>query len=436
MPKLGQSEEEATIVRWNKNEGEAVAKGDVLFEIETDKALLEVESFFEGTLLKIAVPAGTTVPVQSVVGFIGEPGEPLPQIPPVTAPHEPPAELRPAQAEGPPGAPPATVPAGPPASAPSEAPASLRISPRAARLAKESLVDPKLIRGTGPDGRITERDVRAYLAEKGYERISISPAARELAARENIDILSIRTKDSSGRIEVADIERAVWERPRPMSRMRQVIAARMLQSVTTAPHFFVTVSADVTELEAFRQELKAQGRAYTATDFLLKAAALALREFPEVNSSTDGKQVWRRSSINVGMAVSLDQGLVVPVIFGADELTLEEIHKRATELTGKARAGKLTPEEMSGGTFTISNMGMLDIENFAAIINPGESAILAVSSARKQPVAKEDRMAIRLMMKMTLSSDHRIIDGALAARFINSIRQKLEETEFWKRLVQ
>jgi pyruvate dehydrogenase E2 component (dihydrolipoamide acetyltransferase) len=437
MPKLGQSEEEVALLRWIKKEGDPVAKGDILFEIETEKAVLEVESFFEGTLLKIVVPEGGTVPVQSVVGFIGEPGEPVPEaaIRSVT-----PQEAEPAR-----GAPVSAPLAGkggriePPlhAAVPPhhvQSTESFRISPRAARLARESGIDPRPIRGTGPEGRIVERDVRAYLEAKGYDRLRITPTARKLATSEKIDVLALPVCGDAPRIRRADVERAIAERPKPMSRMRQVIAARVAQSAATAPHFFVTVSVDLTELSALREELKAKGRAYTVTDFILKAAALALVEFPDVNSTTDGKNVWWRSKVHLGLVVSLEQGLGVPVIRNAGDLTLEQIHHRAAELTEKARAGKLTPEEMSGSTFTVSNMGMLDVENFTAIINPEESAILAVSSAMKQPVVKNDQVVIRSMMKMTLSCDHRIIDGALAARFINAIKRRLEETSLWKRL--
>jgi len=438
MPKLGQSEEEVTLLRWIKKEGDPVAKGDILFEIETEKAVLEVESFFEGTLLKIVVPEGGTVPVQSVVGFIGEPGEPLPE-----------AAIRsvtPQKAELGRGAPVYAPLAGtgghlePPlhAAVPPhhvESPESFRISPRAARLARESGIDPQPIRGTGPEGRIVERDVKAYLEAKGYDRLRITPTAKKLARSEKIDVLALPVPGDAPRIRRADVERAMAERPKPMSRMRQVIAARVAQSAATAPHFFVTVSVDLTELSAWREELKAEGRAYTVTDFILKAAALALVEFPDVNSTTDGRNVSWHSKVHLGLVVSLEQGLVVPVIREADDLRLEQIHRRAAELTEKARAGKLTPEEMSGSTFTVSNMGMLDVENFTAIINPEESAILAVSSAMKQPVVKNDQVVIRSVMKMTLSCDHRIIDGALAARFINAIKRRLEETSLWKRLV-
>ena len=246
--------------------------------------------------------------------------------------------------------------------------------------------------------------------------------------------MSLAAEKGPGRITVASIERAIAEKPQPMSRMRQAIAARLTESFATTPHFYVTVAVDMTELVNFRSELKAQGASYTLTDFILKAVALSLVEFPIVNSSTDGKNVRWHSKVNPGLAVNLEQGLVVPVIRDADRLSLAELHDCATALVAKGRAGKLTPDEMGGSTFTISNMGMLDIENFTAIINPGESAILAVSSTLKQPVVKDDQIVVRDIMKMTLSSDHRIIDGATAARFANAIKQKLEDISLWKRL--
>jgi pyruvate dehydrogenase E2 component (dihydrolipoamide acetyltransferase) len=446
MPKLGQSEEEATIVRWLKKEGETVARGEALFEIETDKALLEVESFFDGTLLKVLVPEGVTVPVQATVGFVGDPGEPLPEVPAVTAvPRG--TGVSPvvghgqdARATGEEESKPPLVPLldkeGIKGRSPLETarPGLLRISPRAARLAEESVINPAPIAGTGPGGRILEHDVKGYLEVKGYDRLRITPAARKLAAREHLDVLSLEPRGGSGRITLADVRAAMAERPKAMTRMRQVIAQRLTRSFTSMPHFFVTVSVDMTDLETLRSELKGLGRAYTVTDFILKAVALALQEFPDVNSSTDGEKVWWHSRVHLGLAVALEQGLLVPVIRDADELTLAEIHERATELTAKARAGKLTPAEMAGSTFTVSNLGMLDVENFTAIINPGESAILAVSSIRKQPVVKDDQLVPRSIMKMTLTSDHRIVDGASAARFLNAIRSKLEEITLWRRL--
>jgi pyruvate dehydrogenase E2 component (dihydrolipoamide acetyltransferase) len=444
MPKLGQSEEVGTLVRWRKKVGDTVAKGDILFEIETDKAILEVESFFEGTLLKTVVQEGATVPINTTVGFVGDPGEAIPEVAaptPEARRPEPPSVLREAphppalsHARAMPEARQVAQTRFPGSAAFPPAPEVFRISPRAAKLARESAINPSPIVGTGPFGRIVERDVKNYLESKGYYRLRITPAAKRLAAKENIDILSLDGGNPPGRITVARVERAISEKPQAMSRMRQVIASRLTESFTTTPHFFVTVAVDMTELANFRSELKAQGASYTVTDFIVKAVALSLVEFPVVNSTTDGKNVRWHSKVHLGLAVNLEQGLVVPVVRDAEELSLAELHDCASELVAKARAGKLTPDEMSGSTFTISNMGMLDIENFTAIINPGESAILAVSSTLKQPVVKDGQIVVRDIMKMTLSSDHRIIDGATAARFANAIKQKLEEISLWKRM--
>jgi pyruvate dehydrogenase E2 component (dihydrolipoamide acetyltransferase) len=310
-----------------------------------------------------------------------------------------------------------------------------RISPRAAALARDSVIDPAGIKGSGPGGRVVEKDVKAYLDAKGYHRLRVSPAAKRLAAKEKLDLLAIQGTGPAGRIDIADVERAVAEKPKPMSQMRQIIGQRLTQSVVTAPHFYVTAEVDMTDLIGFRARLKERGAPYTVTDFISLAVVLALKEFPDVNSSTDGKTVRWNGRVHLGIAVSLEQGLVVPVIRNADELTIAELNARSRELTEKARAGKLAPDEMTGGTFTISNMGMLDVENFTAIINPGESAILAVSSVLKKPVVRDDEVVVRSVMKMTLSSDHRLIDGAMAARFINALKKKIEDVELWKRLV-
>jgi pyruvate dehydrogenase E2 component (dihydrolipoamide acetyltransferase) len=216
--------------------------------------------------------------------------------------------------------------------------------------------------------------------------------------------------------------------------MRQIIAQRLTQSVVTAPHFYVTVEVDMTETIAHRARLNAAGARYTVTDFIAQASVLALKEFPAVNSATDGRAVRWHSRVHLGVAVTLDQGLVVPVVREADEMTMAELSARAKALIDKARAGALAPDEMSGSTFSISNMGMLDVEAFTAIINPGESAILAVSSTVKKPVVRGDAIVVRPIMKMTLSSDHRLIDGATAARFVNSIKKKLEDNGLWSAL--
>ena len=443
MPKFGQMTEESAIVEWLKKEGDPIAKGDILFTVETDKSVMDVESFEAGTLLKIAVKPGVSVPVQSTVGFLGKPGEAIPEItapapaaPKPIAPASAPA--RPEKTDkraGPEASAPvvSTAPIAPVAPAPA-APSLFRISPRAAALAKHSVIDATRIKGTGPEGRVVEKDVRNYLQQHGYDKLRISPAAKELAAKEKLDVLTIQGTGEAGRISVADVQRALSEQPKPMSKMRQIIGQRLTQSVVTAPHFYVTVEVDMTGLVAFRAQLKEKGLPYTVTDFISQAVVLTLTEFPEANSSTDGKTTRWNSRVHLGVAVSLEQGLVVPVIRNADELTLGELNTRAKELADKARAGKLAPDEMSGSTFTISNMGMLDVENFTAIINTGEAAILAVSSAIRKPVVRDDKIVIRSIMKITLSSDHRIIDGALAAKFANAVKQKLENLELWKLL--
>ena len=445
MPKFGQMTEESAIVEWLKKEGDQVAKGDILFTVETDKSVMEVESFEEGTLLKIAVKPGVSVPVQSTVGFLGKPGEAVPAVaaPAPAAPNKAEHPGTPASGTARPkkvdqrAVPEAGAPPAPTQVAPLPvplAPALFRISPRAAALARDSVIDATRIKGSGPEGRVIEKDVRGYLEAKGYSRLRISPAAKQLAAKENLDLLAIQGTDKSGRISVTDVERAVAEKPKAMSKMRQIIAQRLTQSVVTSPHFYVTVEVDMTDLVKFRAQLKEKGAPYSVTDFIAQAVVLTLKEFPGVNSSTDGKYTRWNSHVHLGLAVSLEQGLVVPVIRNADELTLPELNARSKDLAAKARTNKLAPEEMAGSTFTISNMGMLDVENFTAIINPGESAILAVSSTLKKPVVRDDQVVVRSIMKMTLSSDHRLIDGAMAARFINAIKQKLENTELWKLL--
>lgn len=434
MPKLGQSEAEAQLLRWVKREGDKVSPGEILFEIETDKAALEVESFFEGTLLKILVSDGETVPVQSTVGYLGDPGEAVPEV------------ASRAVAPAAPASVPAPAPASPrvervPAPQPVvllpvlQTPPRFRISPRAKRLARESAIDPGGITGSGFEGRVVERDVQAHLEVAGYEQLRITPAAKRLAIDEKIDILKIRRRDASTRIEVRDIRLAMAEKPKPMSRMRQIIAERLTQSFTSAPHFFLTVEVDMTGLIEFRAELKREGRPYSVTDFIAAAVTRSLTEFPAVNSTTDGRSSWWHSKVQLGLAVSLENGLVVPVIRDADDLTLAEIHDEAARLIARARAGELKPEEMTGSTFTISNLGMQDVESFTAIINPGESAILAVSRTVQRPAVKDGQIVIRDIMKMTLSSDHRIIDGATAAQFAHAIKSKLEEAGRWKRLI-
>lgn len=439
MPKMGQSEEDCTLVKWHKREGDAVKKGDILFEIEMEKAVLEIESFYEGTILKIVAGEGATLPIGATVAFIGKPGEKAPDfVPPPPKSAAAPA-ARPAPAAAPVAAPASAptlaaapvAPAAPPPSAPA-VPARQAVSPRARALAKSCAISLAPIRGTGPGGRVVEKDVRAYLADKKYDSLRISPAAKALAIKEGIDILVVRGTGGSGRIMTADIERSLRERPRPMNKMRQVIAQRLTQSVVTSPHFYLTAGVDMTELLAYRTELKAAGAPYTVTDFVLEAVIMTLQEMPEFNSSTDGRTIRWHGTINLGVATSLPEGLVVPVVRNAEELGMLELHDRVAALAARAREGKLAPDEMTGSTFTVSNMGMLNVEEFTAIINPGEAAILAISTTLPTPVVRDGQVVVRSIMKITLSSDHRLIDGAQAAKFVNAIRTKLEDVKLWK----
>ena len=443
FPKLGQTMEEGAIVKWLKKEGDPVAKGDILFEIETDKANLEVESFFEGVLLKIYVREGITVPVNTVVGYVGAAGEKVPDQAPKAAaaapapePAAPPPAAVPAKSSAPSApapvaapAPAAAAPAVPrPAPQPAAAPAPaarLVISPRAKALAKDACIDPARITGTGPNGRIVEKDLLAYLAASGYDALRITPAAKRLAAEKGIDILTVRGSGDAGRIMVEDIERAVRRRPVALSRMRQIIARRLVESKQTIPHFYVTVKADITDLMAYRADLKAKGLNYSVNDFVLEAVILSLEEFPVVNSVTDGKTVSWRGDVDLGMAVSVENGLVVPVIRAAQTLTLKELNAQTKALAEKARTGKLTPDEMTGSSFTVSNMGMMSVDQFMAIINPGEAGILAVSTGRQVPAVVNGEIKIRTVMAMTLSVDHRIVDGSVGAQFTNAIKSKL-----------
>jgi pyruvate dehydrogenase E2 component (dihydrolipoamide acetyltransferase) len=396
MPKLGQMTEESTVVRWLKQEGEAVAKGEPLLEIETDKAVMEVESFYDGVLLKILIQEGETVPVMQTLAFVGAPGETVDED--LVSRESGSSEAVPASATA------TGQDLRPPAAGESgrepDQPDRLRISPRAAGLALAHGIDARRIHGSGPGGRIIERDVLTALQRGPFERAA-APAP-------------------------------TLETGRPLSRIRQIIGERLTRSFTSVPHFYVTVAVDMTAVEKIRADLKARSVQISVTDFLVKAAALALVDFPDCNSRIDGNRIMRRSGVHIGLAVALEEGLVAPVIRDADRLSLSDIAALARGLAEKAKSGKLKPEEMSGGSFTISNLGMLQVDSFTAIINPGESAILAVGSMTPQPAALAQRVEIRQILKMTLSADHRLIDGALAARFVNRIRERLEDYQFWR----
>ncbi|MGZ8528264.1 MAG: dihydrolipoamide acetyltransferase family protein [Candidatus Limnocylindrales bacterium] len=426
MPKPGQMTEECTLVAWHKQVGDEIRRGDILFEIETDKSNMDVESFDDGVLLAQLVAEGQMVPVNTVCAYVGEAGEAIP-----------------AHSAGP-GAPvvaPAPAPRGPVPAAPGRAAAAgssqaaqkadrvapgpsspatrVAISPRASRLAAELGIDPRSVTGSGPDGRITERDIQVAHAAGD------SPGGTDGLATGPIGATSTAAAPPVTPAPGVPIEGE--DEPIPLSRMRRVIAERLTLSHTTIPHFTVTVAVDVTRLQALRQDLKLAGTRLSVTDFVLSATARCLVDLPEVNARTDGVQVWRRRRVHLGLAVSLPGGLVVPVIRDADRLSVDEIHDRASALAESARDGTLAPDDMTGSTFTVSNLGMYGVDAFTAIINPGEAAILAVSSAVPTPVALEGGIAVRSIMRLTLSADHRLVDGELGARFLGAVRRRLED---------
>lgn len=454
VPRLGQSEETVTIQSWKVKEGDVIKKGDVLFDVETDKAVLDVESQFEGTVLKILVPAGKEVPVLCTGLIVGNPGEdisalvaeaaapapkaaPAAPAPKAAAPAPKATPAAPKAAPAPVAAPVAAAPVAAPAPKAAAAPAKKPVSPRARAFAKDYLIDLNKVPGTGGDvGRVTEKDVKDYLEASGYNAKKITPAALNVARENKLELLSLNGSGEGGRITLADVKDAVAELPKPMSTMRKVIARRLSESKHVMPHFYVTVSIDMSAVKAKRAALKKQNISISVNVFIAKAVALALKEFPNINAECIGDAVVHKTKVNLGIAVSLDNGLVVPVIRNADRKALDELADEIAEQAGKARSGKLTPEDMSGGSFTISNMGMMNVENFCAIINPGESGILAVSSAIPTPVVdKEGNIVVRDMMKITLSVDHRIVDGSEGAKFVNAVKAKLEDAALWDSLI-
>ena len=425
MQKPGQMTEECTVIAWHKKEGDPVKRGDVLFEIETDKSAMDVEAFDDGVLLKIIAVEGQTVPVNTVCAYVGQPGEAIPEAAPAVVP----APTAAAPASLPASTPPAVpaAPAAPEAATAAAEEGRLRISPRASRAAAEAGVDPRTVAGTGPEGRITERDVLAAIqaaAASPAPAVAAAPRVAPASAAPRVAPAPVPLP-ATAPLSATSVEGE--EEPRPLNRMRRVIADRLTHSWTSTPHFTVTVAVDVTGLLALRAELKAGGTNLTVTDFVLAATAQTLAEFPDVNSRTDGASVWPRRRVHLGLAVSVPAGLVVPVIRDADRLGLGELHDRAAALAGAGRDGTLPIDDMTGSTFTVSNLGMFGVDEFSAIINPGEAAILAVASAIPTVVAVGDAMGIRSILKLTLSADHRLVDGEMGARFLNAIRRRLED---------
>ncbi|MDQ7820707.1 MAG: dihydrolipoamide acetyltransferase family protein [Armatimonadota bacterium] len=387
MPKMGDAMTEGRIVRWKKRPGEPVARGDPLAEIETDKVNVDIEAEEAGVLLQILVEEGQSAPVGAPIAIIGAAGE---EIPTAAARPSPPAA-----APAPAPAPAAPSPAPPvPAGARAE---RVKASPLARKLAEEHGIDLTQVRGTGPGGRITREDVEAAIAA------AARPAAPAPAA--DYEVL-------------------------PLTRIRQTIARRMTESTQQAPHFYITMEVVMDEALRLRQHLnQALGATppVSVNDLVLKAVALALRAHPALNSALVEGAIRRYRRVNLAVAVALPEGLIAPVVHDCDRLSLTEIAARTTELGERARSGRLRPEDYEGGTFTVSNLGMFgDVDSFAAIINPPHAGILAVGRALPRPVVRDGQIVPATTMKVTLSADHRVTDGAEAARFLAEVKRLLE----------
>ena len=435
VPKLGQTMEEATVEKWRKHEGDTIHKGDVVLEITTDKATLEVESFVSGTLRKILAPEGVVLPVNTVVALVGDPNDELPDdLPALEAAAR--GQAAPARAEPVPAA--TATPAAPAAAAatPPIAAADGRIfiSPRARKLAAREKVPVVVLRGTGPNGRIVEKNVRTYLDKR--KTVKITPAAKIAAVERGVDVALITGTGPGGRITREDVLAAPVVTPLApapaaghvqLSAMRRVVAERMSLSKREAPHFYLFMDADMTETVAVRNRLNQSGPVRIGFhDILIRACALALAQHPAMNAAWDNHTILRRSDINIGLAVAIDEGLIVPVLRNADRLALPDIARQSKTLIDKARAKKLIPDEYEGGCLTLSNLGMFGVDCFVPIINPGEAAILGVGRIAQKAVVIDRGIHVRAVMTLSLSADHRVVDGAIAAAFLQRVKQLLE----------
>jgi pyruvate dehydrogenase E2 component (dihydrolipoamide acetyltransferase) len=425
MPRLSDTMQEGAITTWLKQPGDRVEVGDVLVEIETDKANMELEAYEAGTLAKILVPEGELVPIGTPIALLddGKPSDSTtPVAPPLALAENPvaepaePAEAATAQEPG----------QGSPAAPETASGDRLFASPLARKLARENHLDLSLVRGTGPGGRIIRADLDEVLPHPG----EAGPSAVEIPAE--IPAPTAAASPANGATQQADEKRA--SEAVPISNTRRVIARRLGESARSIPHFYVTAVADAEALVRLRtdlnEQLTAAGRPKVSiNDLLIRASALALRENPLVNASyldDASTTMLVHQRINVGVAVASENGLVVPVIENADQKSVSQLGSETRMLVALANAKKLTTEQMSGGTFTISNLGMFGVEHFTAIINPPEGAILAVGGTAREPVVVGDEIVPRYRMRYTLSADHRIIDGALAAQFLQTLTRLIE----------
>ena len=406
MPKLSDTMTEGVVASWLKNIGDPVKSGELLAEIETDKATMEFESFYDGVLLHIGLETGKAAPVNAVLAIIGKAGEDISSLlasaPQAEAPKaEAPKVIEAAPAPAPT---PAPTPTPTPVSAPKPAPVlsndKVYASPLAKKLAEERGIDLAYVSGSGENGRIVKRDVDHYTPH---------PNGAASVAGTSSGLTTITYTDE------------------PVSQMRKTIARRLAESKFTAPHFYLTLDIDMDNAMAFRTAVNAtEGYKISFNDIVIKAVALALRKHPTVNSSWMGDFIRRNQHVNIGVAVAVDEGLLVPVVRFADTKGFMQISAEVKDFAGRAKDKKLQPADWEGNTFTISNLGMFGIESFTAIVNPPDSCILAVGGIKEVPVVKNGQVVPGNVMKVTLSCDHRVVDGASGSAFLQTFKNYME----------
>ncbi|MBL7713703.1 MAG: pyruvate dehydrogenase complex dihydrolipoamide acetyltransferase [Chitinophagaceae bacterium] len=408
MPLLSDTMTEGKIVAWNKKVGDVVKNDDVLADVETDKATMEVMGYADGTLLHIGVPAGSAAKVNDIIAIVGKPGTDISGI--LNAPA--PSESKPAAPAEKPAAEQKTEPAATTQAAAQSGNAAsgderIKISPLARKIAQDKGIDLHQLNGSGDGGRIVKRDIDNY-----------TPQAAKPAA----------TAATSSTAQAAPVQAGTESHTdTPVSQMRKIIAKRLAESKFSAPHFYLKITVTMDKaMEARKQINELGGTKVSFNDLIIKAAAMALRKHPEVNSSWMGDFIRTNHHISIGSAIAVDEGLIVPVIKFADQLSLTQIAATATDLYGKARNKKIQPSEFSGNTFTISNLGMMGIDEFTAIINPPDSCILAVGNIVPTPVVENGTVVVRQILKLTLSCDHRVVDGAVGAKFLQTLKTFIE----------
>jgi pyruvate dehydrogenase E2 component (dihydrolipoamide acetyltransferase) len=423
--------QDGTIVKWLKKEGDTIQEGEPLVEVETAKLETEMESVASGVVTRILVPEGATVPIRTVLAIIAAPGEEVAQ--PASA-----APSTPAPAAGPATRTSASAPAR------SGGPVTAQVVPAARRLAQEHGVDLSLIQGTGPRGRILIEDVEraasatpvAAPAQAGGEvSVQVVPAARRLAQERGVDLSQVQGTGPRGRILIADVENAIDAQAAPaaqvvpISGMRRNIATRMLDSVLTTAQVTLTTEADVTDAMALRQGLNRQmtDGSLSPLSLIIKAAARALREYPRMNAIQRENEIELVSEVNVGVAVAIEEGLMVATIRQTDEKGLVQIARESRELASKVREGKASYDDVTGATFSITNLGTYEIDAFTPIINPPQIGILGVGRVVEKPAVHNGEIAKRSMMFLSLTFDHRVIDGAPAAEFLRILKGHLED---------